>query len=202
MLVCGLDEVGRGCVAGPIVACAALFKTDLLHTKDNSPIKGVKDSKKFSSRKSREKVRDLILACNQLYGFSIVEISAEEIDDIGIESANHKAFTRAVMSLQFDPELLYVDGNKRVRIWEGKQIIEPKADDTYWPVGAASILAKCHRDNLMYDLHARYGHYGWDTNAGYGTKVHMKGILEHGLTAYHRRTFLTNLGENSEVSEF
>lgn len=193
-LLCGVDEVGRGCVAGPIVACAALFRTSEPSPRDFSPIPGIKDSKKFSTRKARAKVRDLILAAPELVSFQIVAISAEEIDKIGIEAANQLAFLKALQQLPEAPPEVIVDGNKLIKKWLGKQLVLPKADDNFWPVGAASILAKCHRDEYMDQLAIEHEDaYHWTTNAGYGSKAHMEAIKTRGFTPYHRRSFLSKI---------
>lgn len=205
-LICAIDEVGRGPVAGPISACAAIFEVHN-HTmldRGSSPIPGVKDSKKFSSRKAREAVAKEILLSQLLVAYSCKSVSAEDIDLRGIESANYMAFDMAYrdvieMARKYRPSyeariFVIVDGNKPLKTISNEvQVAIPKADDLFWPVGAASILAKTYRDDMMDQYHYAHPAYGWNENSGYGTKKHLSAIATHGLTPYHRRSFLTKL---------
>ena len=193
--VCGLDEVGRGALAGPLMAVASLFSCQLVDgfcwEMRDSPISGVMDSKKFTSPEKRREVYHRILRHPLLLDFGIGEVSVEEINDIGIDKANDLAFRRAVMQLSPLPNFIIVDGKNPLYGWDiGSQRVVPKADDLYWPVGAASILAKVIRDNYMRELGADYSQYQWAKNAGYGTKEHTEALLTYGSTPYHRKAFI------------
>jgi ribonuclease HII len=196
-LVCGLDEVGRGALAGPLIAVASLFKLDeqywsYLETRF-SPIRGVNDSKKLTSKKRRE-VFERLLRSEYLVDFGIGEISVDEINSFGIEWANRLAFIRAVKDLSQMPHFVLVDGDNPLEGWNiVDQKFEPKADGLWWPVGAASILAKVIRDSYMAELGHDNPEYDWDLNAGYGSDAHRAALLEFGATAHHRTKFIRNI---------
>lgn len=175
----GLDEAGRGCLAGPVVAAAVIFpknyQNDLLN-----------DSKKLS-KKTRELLFEQVQ--QDAIAFAIAEVWNEEIDQINILNASFLAMHRSIDQLKDKPELLLIDGN-RFNKYEGidhECII--KGDGKYLSIAGASILAKTHRDRLMEKLHVEYPHYGWDKNAGYPTKLHRDGIRSNGITPYHRKSF-------------
>lgn len=175
----GLDEAGRGCLAGPVVAAAVIFpknyKNELLN-----------DSKKLS-KKTRELLYDQVQ--KDAIAFAVAEVWNEEIDQINILNASFLAMHRSVDQLKNKPELLLIDGN-RFNKYEGidhECII--KGDGKYLSIAGASILAKTHRDRLMEKLHEEYPYYGWDRNAGYPTKQHRDGIRSNGITPYHRKSF-------------
>jgi ribonuclease HII len=194
ILVCGLDEVGRGALAGPLMACAALFKLDAVVTIDASPIPGLMDSKAFSSRTTREKIWKSILRSPFLLDFCVGEVSVEEINAKGIEWANNVAFQRSIAGLDQAPHYLIVDGINPVEGWPIEtQTVESKADAKYWPVSAASIIAKVVRDYLMIELAAKFPSYGWSTNMGYGSSKHQNAIKTNGPSIYHRTQFIKNL---------
>src|SRR4051812_37466418 len=161
ILICGIDEVGRGSLAGPIVAVAALFKGFENFALQESPILGLKDSKKFSSAASRKKIFEELVWSKHLLDFGIGCIWPSEINKIGIEAANSSVFYLALDDLKKEPDYLYVDGVNPVRNFQLRfQKVEPKADLNYWPVSAASILAKVIRDDLMGEFHLDYPQYG------------------------------------------
>lgn len=175
----GLDEAGRGCLAGPVVAAVVIFPKDYKNELLN-------DSKKLS-KKTRELLFDQVQ--KDAIAFAIAEVWNKEIDQINILNASFLAMHRSVDQLIDKPELLLIDGN-RFNKYEGidhECII--KGDSKYLSIAGASILAKTHRDRLMEKLHEEYPHYGWDRNAGYPTKLHRDGIRSNGITPYHRKSF-------------
>lgn len=194
-LICGIDEVGRGCLAGPLVAVAALFKGWDVGCPD------VDDSKKIH-KKRRRKVFRGILWSPELIDFGIGQVSVEEINDTGIDRANATAFHRAVSRLSTRPNYLVVDGNEGVPGWGPNQRAEPKADGTYEVVGAASILAKVIRDAYMDELNILYPGYKWESNKGYGSKAHILGIRALGPTRFHRTKFISKIVNNQTEWSF
>jgi len=175
----GCDEVGRGCLAGPVVAAAVILPK-------NIDIPLIDDSKKLN-KKSRialeNEIRELALE------FAIAEVSNEEIDRINILNASFLAMHKALDSLHQIPELLLIDGN-RFKPYRniGHQCII-KGDGKFASIAAASILAKNHRDRLMEKLGKDHPHYGWHQNVGYPTIAHRKAIKKYGITIYHRKSF-------------
>lgn len=176
----GLDEAGRGCLAGPVVAAAVILPPDYSHPFLN-------DSKQLSSKK-RDILKNEIK--KDAVGWAIAEVNNTEIDEINILNASYLAMHRALDQLQQVPELLLVDGN---RFKPYKQIPHEciiKGDSKYLSIAAASILAKTYRDELMHTLSQKVGNgYGWEKNVGYPTKAHRRAIQEHGVTPYHRMSF-------------
>lgn len=175
----GLDEAGRGCLAGPVVAAAVILPMDYNH-------KLLNDSKQLS-KKVRETLREEIK--KEAIDWAVAEVSAGEIDEINILNASFLAMHRAVKQLKKVPELLLVDGN-RFKPYEGinhECII--KGDGIYYSIAAASVLAKTHRDDLMEELANDYPAYGWKKNAGYPTVQHRKAIKANGITPWHRKSF-------------
>ncbi len=175
----GLDEAGRGCLAGPVVAAAVVFPRDYEN-------KFLNDSKQLS-KKNREFFFDQIQ--QDALAFAIAEVWNEEIDKINILNASFLAMHRALDKLKVKPELLIIDGNRFTPYPLIPHECIVKGDSMYLSIAAASILAKTHRDRLMEDLHLKHPEYGWDKNAGYPTKHHRLGIQEHGITSYHRKSF-------------
>lgn len=181
VMTAGLDEVGRGSWAGPLCVAVAVFKP-------NTPrIEGVRDSKKLSARKREELVRPILEAA-QFIGFGWA--SPGYIDEHGLTDAWHMACRAALEHAPAEEMHLIVDGRDEVRGYDGVQNAMEKADDLYYPVSAASIVAKVARDLDMVRMDEHYPGYMWSQNAGYGTKQHKDGIFERGLTPYHRRGFL------------
>jgi len=175
----GCDEVGRGCLAGPVVAASVIlpkhFKHDFLD-----------DSKKLhiSQREALKiEIEDVALA----YGIGVV--SPQEIDEINILNASFLAMHRAIDQLKIKPELLLIDGNRYTPHCSIPYQCIIKGDSKFFSIAAASVLAKTYRDQLMRDLAKEYPHYGWETNVGYPTIAHRKGIRKQGITPYHRKTF-------------
>ncbi|MEM7618733.1 MAG: ribonuclease HII [Pseudomonadota bacterium] len=182
--VCGIDEVGRGPLCGPVVAACAFIKPE---SYDAPEWQNITDSKKITAKK-RETLFDFICE-NSIYGIS--EISPQEIDRLNIHHATLLAMKRAFEEILYKlPEnmLALVDGKFPPNLSCKVQTVI-KGDSLSLSIGAASIIAKVHRDRLMKKYHEEFPHYGWDTNSGYGTKVHMQGLAEYGLTPHHRLSF-------------
>ena len=177
-LVAGVDEAGRGPLAGPVVAAAVILD-------DRAPIKGLKDSKVLTSR-ARERLFDEIRA--KALCCSIALASVEEIDALNILQATLLAMRRAVEGLRLRPHKVLVDGNRLPVLAMAAEAIV-KGDAKVRAISAASILAKVHRDRLCLDLHAQHPEYGFDGHKGYPTPLHLAALLKHGACAQHRRSF-------------
>ena len=174
----GVDEAGRGPLAGPVVAAAVILD-------DLQPIAGLADSKKLTPSR-REKLYDEIRA--KALCCSIAEASVEEIDRLNILQATLLAMQRAVMGLRLKPALVLVDGNRLPRLDIPAEAIV-KGDALVPAISAASILAKVHRDRWCAQVHGDFPHYGFAGHKGYGTAVHMAALKEHGACVHHRRSF-------------
>ncbi|MFN7152483.1 MAG: ribonuclease HII [Acidovorax sp.] len=177
-LVAGVDEAGRGPLAGPVVAAAVIL--DELH-----PISGLADSKKLTPAR-RAKLYDEIRA--KALCFSIAEASVEEIDQINILQATLLAMRRAVLGLRLKPAMVLVDGNRLPLLDVPAEAII-KGDALVPAISAASILAKVHRDRWCAQVDAEFPQYGFAGHKGYGTAVHMEALREHGACIHHRRSF-------------
>lgn len=178
-LEAGCDEVGRGCLCGPVVAAAVILPEDYANELIN-------DSKKLNKSNRENLFEEIKIAA---LAWSIAEASVEEIDQINILHASILAMNRAIKSLKLLPDHLLIDGN-RFKTDTGIPfdcII--KGDGKFASIAAASILAKVYRDNLMADLAKEFPGYGWEKNVGYPTKVHREGIIKLGLTPIHRKSF-------------
>ncbi len=178
-LIAGVDEAGRGPLAGPVCAAAVILDPA-------QPIEGLNDSKQLSE-KARDRLAPLIK--ERALAWAIAWSDAEEIDRINILQATLTAMKRAVEGLTVKPELCVIDGNKVPPSLGVEAVAIPKADATYAEVSAASILAKTARDALMKEMDAAYPGYGFAQHAGYGTKAHMEAIASLGVTPIHRKTF-------------
>lgn len=177
-LTAGVDEVGRGPLAGPVVACAVILDP-------NNPIEGIKDSKALSEKK-REVLYDLITTHCICWAIGRAEVS--EIDDINILQASLLAMQRAISGLSVRPNIVLVDGRELPKIDIKAQAIIG-GDKTVPAISAASIIAKVTRDREMVELNQIYPGYDLSSNKGYGTKKHMAGLQELGATDIHRRSF-------------
>ena len=175
----GLDEVGRGCLAGPVVAAAVILPKDYSNELLN-------DSKQLN-KTQREILRDDIKAA--ALAWAIAEVSNEEIDKINILKASFLAMHRAVDQLALRPEHLLVDGNRFTPYPFLPHTCIVKGDAKFMSIAAASVLAKTYRDDLMERLAVEFPHYGWERNVGYPTPVHRAGIREFGPCSYHRMSF-------------
>lgn len=179
-VVAGIDEVGRGCLAGPVYAAAVAFRTR------DIPL-GINDSKKLSASR-REMLYPQILSCAHVgVGYATVQ----EIDAMNILEATMLAMRRAFSNIPLRPRLVLVDGSTDPGIGQrGYDVIAHDALDTTCPsVAAASIVAKTVRDALMTDLGRMDPRYDWESNKGYGTALHLAALKEHGFTEHHRRSF-------------
>jgi len=176
--VCGVDEVGRGPWAGPILAGAVILKKD-------HGIDGIADSKTLS-RFNRERIADALKKCADV-GIGVVEVA--ELDRIGLTAANDLAMARAVKALIQRPDYALVDGRRMPKALgcPGEAIV--KGDATSLSIAAASIVAKVARDQMMAELARSFPYYGWETNAGYGTARHSEALAHYGVTPHHRRSF-------------
>ena len=177
-LMAGVDEAGRGPLAGPVVAAAVILN-------DLQPIKGLNDSKALSAR-ARERLFDEIrgraLCC------SIGEASVEEIDALNILQATMLAMRRAVEALRLKPHMVLVDGNRLPGLQVPAQAVV-KGDSKIKAISAASIVAKVHRDRLCMALHEAHPQYGFDGHKGYPTAAHLEALQTHGACPEHRRSF-------------
>lgn len=179
ILECGCDEVGRGCIAGPVFAAAVILPYNYQNEEIN-------DSKQLSAAK-RNQMRMIIE--RDALAWAVGQVSEKEIDKINILQASFLAMTRAVEQLTLKPQLLLIDGNRFVNRTDIPYKTVVKGDATYLSIAAASILAKCYRDELMERLHEEYPMYGWKDNKGYPTPYHQEAVLKYGNSPYHRRSF-------------
>jgi ribonuclease HII len=206
----GIDEAGRGCLWGPLIAAAVIWPPEASWTAEQRiTSEQIKDSKKISPkkrRKLREEIEKMAVA------FAVGRVEAKEIDEIGMTMANKMAFQRAVRYLSIEPDRLLIDGILSLETAK-EQVVEPEADNKYIAVAAASILAKEAHDDIieafcMIDA-TLAEHYDILSCKGYGTKKHRDGILKHGKDVQHRRLFLRKLlgeehvcGGNSDTYMF
>lgn len=184
-LIAGIDEAGRGPWAGPVVAAACILIPDKI-----SPdlLACLNDSKKLSAKK-RDAAASLLHNLNgDAVHFGIGEASEEEIDSLNILQATFLAMGRAVKNLSVTPEYLLVDGNLDPKLGIPTTTVI-KGDSISASIAAASILAKTHRDRVMENLAQKYPQYGWEKNAGYGTKDHQNALADFGITTHHRKSF-------------
>lgn len=177
-MIAGVDEAGRGPLAGPVVAAAVILNGD-------DPIIGLDDSKKLTPK--RRAALDIEIRARAL-AFAIGEASVEEIDALNILQATLLAMTRAVDALPHAPGHVLVDGN-RLPNWRYSAQAVVGGDALHPCISAASIIAKEHRDRFMREAAREHPHYGWDRNMGYGSAAHMAALAEHGPTPLHRRSF-------------
>ncbi|GAB5533712.1 MAG: ribonuclease HII [Roseivirga sp.] len=175
----GCDEAGRGQLAGPVVAAAAIMPPDYKNELLN-------DSKKLR-KKDRDQLEQIIK--QDAIAWAIAEVSHEEIDEINILNASFLAMHRAIDQLKTRPELLLIDGNRFKKYKDLPHECVVKGDGKYMSIAAASILAKTHRDAVMEAAALQYPGYGWESNAGYPTKKHRDAIRELGVTPLHRKSF-------------
>lgn len=176
--LCGVDEAGRGPLAGPVVAAAVMLDPA-------RPIDGLRDSKKLSAA-ARERLADAI--CERAAAWCVAEASVAEIDRLNILNATMLAMQRAVAGLARAPDDVWVDGN-RCPNWAWRSQAVVKGDDKVAAIAAASILAKTARDRFMSRLHDEYPAYGFARHMGYGTAAHLAALKAHGACPQHRRSF-------------
>lgn len=178
-LIAGVDEVGRGPLAGPVVVASVIMPTDEL-------IEGVDDSKKLSEKK-REKLYPLILEKAICYNLAVVD--EKTIDEINILEATKKAMKEAITGMETTPEVVLIDAVKLDVPVRTVSII--KGDQRSYNISCASIIAKVYRDRMMNEYAKVYPEYGFERNKGYGTKEHIEAIEKYGATPIHRKTFIT-----------
>ena len=178
--VCGIDEAGRGPLAGPVSVCAIVMPYDEM-------IDGVNDSKKVSAKK-RDKLFEEIKA--RAISYKCVMLDNNVIDEINILEATKKAMREAVMSLSVEPDVVLIDAVKLALPYETRSIV--KGDATSYAIACASIIAKVERDKLMDKYDKEYPEYGFSKHKGYGTKAHIDAIKTFGTTPIHRKTFIRN----------
>lgn len=178
-VICGVDEAGRGPLAGPVYAAAVILPRDL-------EIPGLTDSKKLSDKKRRELFP---IIQEQAVAFGIGVASEKEIDEINILQATFLAMKRALEKLSVRPDLALIDGNRETDFGVPAKTVV-KGDSLSASIAAASILAKVSRDNYMMELAQKYPQYGFDIHKGYGTKAHYQALREFGPSEVHRMTFL------------
>jgi ribonuclease HII len=177
-LMAGVDEAGRGPLAGPVVAAAVILD-------DQRPIRGLADSKTLTALQ-RERLHDQIMA--RALCCSVASASVEEIDTHNILQATMIAMRRAVEGLRLKPAKVLVDGNRLPTLSVLAEAVV-KGDSLVKAISAASILAKVHRDRLCEELHVEFPHYGFASHKGYGTPEHLEALLRHGACVHHRRSF-------------
>lgn len=187
----GLDEAGRGCLAGPVVAAAVILPKDYEHSLLN-------DSKQLTTEQRLVIEQDIL---KDAIDWAVGEVSHQEIDEINILRASFLAMHRAVQSLKMIPEHLLVDGNRFVPYPLVPHTCIIKGDALFCSIAAASVLAKNHRDRLMIRLAQEFPQYGWEHNVGYPTIKHREAIRMYGVTPFHRKSFRLLKEEISEVSE-
>lgn len=178
-VICGVDEAGRGPLAGPVFAAAVILP-------EGHIIEGVNDSKKLSEKK-REMLFDKII--EECVCYSIGTASEKEIDEINILQATYLAMKRAVDGLEIKPDYVLIDGNRMPPLDVPAETIV-KGDGKSASIAAASIIAKVSRDRYMLELAKKYPQYEFEKHKGYGTKLHYEKIAEHGISDIHRRSFL------------
>ena len=180
--ICGVDEAGRGPLAGPVCAAAVILPRGL-------EIEGLNDSKKLTEKK-RDKLFDLIKESAVSYGIAFA--SVEEIEELNILGATYLAMNRAIAQLETAPALALIDGNRNAGIEvPSKTVIS--GDARCASIAAASILAKVTRDRYMLEMAEKYPEYSFDMHKGYGTKAHYAAIREHGISPIHRPSFLKKM---------
>ena len=183
-LICGVDEAGRGPLAGPVCAAAVILPKGLV-------IPGLNDSKKLSDKRRRELFP---IIQHEAVSFGIAFASQEEIDEINILQATFLAMRRAMEQLNPQPEFALIDGNRETDFGVPcKTVI--KGDSLSANIAAASVLAKVTRDNWMMEAAEKYPGYGFEIHKGYGTKLHYEMIKKYGISKVHRPSFLKNLNE-------
>ena len=186
-LIAGVDEVGKGCLFGPVYAAAVILSKEN-ETKLLS--QGLKDSKKLSHR--QRKILVPLIKTNSI-AWTIGQASAREIDVVGIRNATEKAMLRALEKFSSPPDLILVDGTLPIRVWPGKQKTQVRGESHFASIAAASVLAKEARDELIKRLARKYNCYGLEKNKGYGTEIHRTNLIKKGATKLHRKSFISRL---------
>jgi ribonuclease HII len=182
ILEAGVDEAGRGCLAGPVVAAAVILPPN----ENFDWYEALNDSKQLPET-MRDNLR--ILIERDALSWSVGVVGPQEIDQINILNATYQAMHIAISNLKIEPEMILVDGNrfKNYHSIPHKTIV--KGDGIYLSIAAASVIAKTYRDSIMRDLHTEFPQYAWDRNKAYGTDAHVQAIFKYGLTPHHRKSF-------------
>lgn len=181
-LICGVDEAGRGPLAGPVYAAAVILPRGLV-------IEGLNDSKKLSEKK-REELFDEI--CDKALSYAISRAEVEEIERLNILNATFLAMNRAISALDREPTMALIDGNRNTGIEFASRCVI-KGDSLCADIAAASVLAKVSRDRYMLEMAALYPQYGFERHKGYGTKLHYEALRAHGPSPIHRLSFLRKM---------
>lgn len=181
-IICGVDEAGRGPLAGPVYAAAVILPSDCV-------IEGLNDSKKLTEKK-REALFDEIK--EKALAYSIASADEKEIDEINILNATFLAMKRAIASLSVRPDLALIDGNQKPHT-DIEEVTVIKGDAKSMSIAAASVLAKVSRDRFMLEMAEKYPQYEFARHKGYGTKLHYEKIAQYGVCDIHRRTFLKKI---------
>ena len=190
LMIAGVDEVGKGCLFGPVFAGAVILsKSNELKLLS----KGLKDSKKLNFKQRKNLVP---LIKDNSIAWSIGQASAREIDSFGIRKATEKAMLRALEKFLYPPDLIVVDGILPLRLWSGKQQTQVRGESHFASIAAASVLAKEARDELIKRLACKYNLYELDKNKGYGTEIHRTNLIKKGATKLHRKSFISRLEIN------
>ena len=185
--VIGLDEVGRGPLAGPVISCGCCFHS---YTIQNEFSQFIRDSKKISAKKREASFKFLHnLKKEKIIDYHLGIADVEEIDSLNILEATKLSMKRVVEKFDLKNACLIIDGNFSLNYKSYKEQSIIKGDSKSLSIAAASIIAKVHRDRLMKKLSMKYQHFGWEKNAGYGTKMHIENIRRLGPTIHHRKTF-------------
>ncbi|MFZ0280999.1 MAG: ribonuclease HII [Bacteroidales bacterium] len=179
LIEAGCDEAGRGCLAGPVTAAAVILPKNYKH-----PV--LNDSKKLTARQRMELKEEII---SSAIAWNVAFVDNNEIDQINILRASIKAMHLAIEGLTRQPQFLLIDGNSFFPYKEIKHKTIIKGDGLFFPIAAASVLAKTFRDEFMERIHQEYPEYDWIKNKGYGTLFHRDALLRHGITPYHRKSF-------------
>lgn len=192
--VAGLDEVGRGCGAGPVVTAAVIMPKDF-----KSPL--IRDSKKLSEKQRKEAYA---LIMDNALSVSCFAGSVNDINEMGIDKATFKTMYKCLSDLSIEPEHILVDGVSWETYSDEKKYdnmitLVPKGDDTYTCIAAAAIVAKVRRDEYMCKLHLKYPMFNWCKNKGYLTPDHIAALKEHGINKYHRKLYVRNFVKNLVV---
>tara|TARA_B100000941_G_scaffold263387_1_gene216740 strand:- start:415 stop:1008 length:594 start_codon:yes stop_codon:yes gene_type:complete len=176
---CGVDEAGRGCLAGPVTAAAVILPANYKNSRIN-------DSKKLSEKERIILQREIIKDC---ISYSVSHVSSKTIDEINILNASIKAMHLSINKLKVKPNYILVDGNKFKAFKKIPHKCVVKGDSKFLNIAAASILAKTYRDKLMENYHMKYPEYGWKDNKGYPTIRHRESLKKYGTVDIHRKTF-------------
>ena len=189
-VILGTDEVGRGCLAGPVVAAAVILPELTRRSPLAKALALLDDSKKLSP-----KVRaDLAATLRENCVYAIGQASVEEIDKINILNASLLAMSRAIAQIIVpESSAILIDGNQRIKDLTINQILVVGGDGLSASIAAASVIAKVYRDEMMAKLHDDFPHYAWNSNKGYGSKSHCHAIIEKGLSPFHRQTFCSRI---------